>query len=312
MKCPRNHGLLFLALLCSCVAQAQSFFEHLDRSAGLPGDQVLALHEDRNGFIWIGTESGLARHEGVRIRTWLHDSKDPHSLPNNVVWDIAADEDGAVWVATDHGLARYDARTGGFDRVFITTAYHDPTSANRIHKIVADGHGRLWLSTEDGIHVIALGDAPVQTTLPANGARIARLTGRVKAHGLHADKARDGVWMNGANGTAFFDAKAGAWITRSSDPRFACVNDTLTQDVLPDGTGGLWYFAVRTNELVRSDAQGTITAGELITTATKQLVNPQFIRLDHNGRLWLSTWSHELRTYDPATRNRGARAHFIA
>ena len=291
------------------MAQAQSFFEHIDRSDGLPGDQVLALHEDRSGFIWIGTESGLARHEGVRIRTWLHDRKDAHSLPNNVVWDIVADEHGAVWVATDHGLARYDARTGGFDRVFITTAYHDPTSANRIHKIVADGHGRLWLSTEDGIHVIALDGVPVQTTLPAKGALIARLTDRMRAHDLQVDAQRIGVWINAAKGSIFFDAKAEAWITTSTDPRYACLNDPLTQDVLPDGTGGLWYFSAGTKELVHTDADGQVTARELITTSTDQLVNPQFMRLDHDARLWLSTWSHELRIFDQAAHAWEALVH---
>ncbi|HRH39916.1 MAG TPA: two-component regulator propeller domain-containing protein, partial [Flavobacteriales bacterium] len=168
----RRSSLLLCAFLAFGAAYAQSFFEHITRADGLPGDQVLALHEDANGFIWIGTESGLARHEGVRVRTWLHDRKDANSLPNNVVWDITADETGHVWVATDHGLGRYNARTGGFDRVFITKAYHDPTSANRIHKIVADGHGRLWLSTEDGLHVVSLGDAPAQMPLPFGGDRI--------------------------------------------------------------------------------------------------------------------------------------------
>ena len=298
----RKYGLVFVALLGTCAAQAQSFFEHLTRADGLPSDQILALHEDRNGFVWIGTESGLARHEGVRIRTWLHDRKDPHSLPNNVIWDITTDENGHVWVATDHGLGRYDERTGGFNRVFITDAYHDPTSANRVHRIAADGYGRLWLSTEDGIHVIALGDKPLPSPLPGDGPRIKRLTDRVKAFGLQVDKLRDGLWVNGSNGLLFFDQERGEWITTSTDPSFACLSDTLAQDALPDGTGGVWYFTSGTKELLHADARGAITARERITSATHDLVNPQFIRLGRDGTLWLSTWSHELRSYHPGTR----------
>jgi len=141
-----THALLVMALATSSSVRAQLIFEHITPADGLPSDQVLALHEDRNGFIWIGTDGGLARHEGVRIRTWHHDRKDPRSLANNVVWDINADEHGTVWIATDHGLCAYDERRGDFDRVLVTRAYHDHTSANRIHRIMPDGHGRLWLA----------------------------------------------------------------------------------------------------------------------------------------------------------------------
>lgn len=52
-------GSSFQLLLAVAIGlRAQTFFEHLTRADGLPGDQVLAQHEDRDGFIWIGTESG--------------------------------------------------------------------------------------------------------------------------------------------------------------------------------------------------------------------------------------------------------------
>ena len=299
MSSLRNYSLLFLACVCSCTVHAQSFLEHLTRADGLPGDQVLALHEDRNGFIWIGTGSGLARHEGVRIRTWYHDRKNEHSLPNNVVWDITTDEHGKVWIATDHGLGRYDASTGAFDRVFITEAYHDPTSANRIHRLVADGHGLLWLSTEDGLHTISTDNVAQQVALPGQGASQQSVTDRMHAHGLQNDALRNGLWINTNKGVLFFDRGTRSFITRSSDPAFACLNDTLAQDVLPDGKGGLWYFTRGTKELLHTDHKGAVIHRETILTTTKQLVNPQFIRLDRDGALWLSTWSHELRKRDP-------------
>ena len=299
MSRTRGTTLLLIFTLIN-GSSAQSFFEHLTRTDGLPGDQVLALHEDRRGFIWIGTESGLARYEGVRIRTWYHDRKDPHSLSNNVVWDITEDENGRVWIATDHGLCGYDARTGGFDRLFISKPYNDPTSANRIHQIAADGHGRLWLSTEDGVHTVSVTGTPVQIPLPADGARIRRLNRRQSA-GLAMDTVREGMWINGSKGLAFFDLKAGAFHTSSIAPSFSCLNDTLAQDVRPDGAGGIWYFTTGSKELIHQDARGRVSHKEVISTTTDKLVNPQFIQLDKTGTLWLSTWSQELRTMDTRT-----------
>lgn len=291
-----------LLLACSIMAvgalHAQTFFEHVSKADGLPGDQVLALHEDQNGFIWIGTESGLARHEGVRIRTWYHDRKDPRSLPNDQVWDIAADERGSIWVATDHGLGRYDARTGSFDRVFITRAHNDPTSANRVHRIVADGEGLLWLSTEDGVHVVSTIGTWQQVALPGNGKDLQPITARLRLHGLQNDTIRNGLWINTNQGVLFYDRDTHTFKPGSSDPAFACLNDSLAQDVLPDGNGGVWYFTRGSKELVHADRQGVVRSRETITTSTAQLVNPQFIRTDHLGGLWLSTWSHELRRRD--------------
>ncbi|MBK6754128.1 MAG: hypothetical protein IPG69_11185 [Flavobacteriales bacterium] len=295
--------LLGFLVLAAGGLNAQTFFEHLTKVDGLPGDQVLALHEDHHGFIWIGTESGLARHEGVRIRTWHHDRKDANSLPNNVVWDITADEHGRIWMGTDHGLGRYDARTGAFDRVFITRAYNDPTSANRIHRVVADGHGILLLSTEDGLHAITTNDVPAQVPLPGNGRELEQLTERLHIFGLQKDSLRNGVWIDTDKGAVFFDAEARRFNTTSPDPAFACLNDSLVQDVVPDEAGGTWYFKGATKGLVHVDVKGRKRHREVITTDTPDLVNPQFIRLDREGSLWLSTWSHELRKLEPRTSN---------
>ena len=304
----RSATLLLIISLC-CRLHAQSFFEHLSRTDGLPGDQILALHEDRNGFIWIGTDNGLARHEGVRIHTWFHDRKDAHSLPNNVVWDITTDEHGQVWVATDHGLGRYNASSGVFDRVFITKAYHDPTSANRIHKIVADGRGLLWLSTEDGSHTVSTNGVAQQVALPGNGTGEERLTQKSLPHGLQLDGQRNGLWIDTRSGPVFFDHASQRFISHSTDPRFACVRDTLALNVLPDERGGVWYFTRGTKELLHADRTGKVVHRETIATTTKQLVNPQFIRLDRDGALWLSTWSHELRKRDPRSGQWAAYTH---
>lgn len=77
--------LAALLLTCLCIgARAQEplplHFDRIDTDDGIPGHELLSLHEDRDGFIWIGTGSGLARHEGVRVRTFHHDRKDTTSL----------------------------------------------------------------------------------------------------------------------------------------------------------------------------------------------------------------------------------------
>lgn len=283
--------LLVHGLACT----GQLVFEHLSRADGIPGQQVLALFEDRDGFIWIGTDAGLARHEGTRIRTFLHDRKDPHSLSNDVIWDITGDEHGRVWVATDHGLCGYDALTGGFDRVAITQAYNDRTSANRIHRVVADGHGTLWLATEDGLHTVALEGGPHEIGLPGQGVRITALTRKRENFTLALDTARDGLWIDRGPGVLFFDAKRRVFVQSPSDELpFTVLRDTLSNSPAPDGQRGLWYYSRPSSEVIHVNGEGVVLQRHHLTSEDRGWTSPQFIRAARNGDIWLSTWTHQL------------------
>src|ERR1700743_2616926 len=68
---------------------------------GLPDNQVNAITQTRNGFLWVGTDAGLARFDGehftqIRLRAGI--SKE---LPVSFLLTAA---DGALWVGTDSGL----------------------------------------------------------------------------------------------------------------------------------------------------------------------------------------------------------------
>src|SRR5579859_3576400 len=58
------------------------FFRHLTVPKDLPS-AASAIVQDKAGFVWIGTQDGLARWDGYRVRLFRHDSKDPGSLPAN-------------------------------------------------------------------------------------------------------------------------------------------------------------------------------------------------------------------------------------
>jgi two-component sensor histidine kinase/streptogramin lyase len=80
-------------------------FQHLTTDAGLSDNAITCVYEDREGFIWIGTENGLDRYDGSRV--W--------NVPNTAmhITAITGDRDGAIWAATkDQGLLLVDARKG--------------------------------------------------------------------------------------------------------------------------------------------------------------------------------------------------------
>ncbi|MBH9552340.1 two-component regulator propeller domain-containing protein [Inhella gelatinilytica] len=88
-------------------ALATPGFRNLSFDDGLPHPIVTALTEDAQGFIWIGTQGGLARYDGYRLRLFTRDPTQG-GLSDLYIQALAAAPEGGVWVATrGGGLLRY-------------------------------------------------------------------------------------------------------------------------------------------------------------------------------------------------------------
>jgi signal transduction histidine kinase/CheY-like chemotaxis protein/ligand-binding sensor domain-containing protein len=125
---------------------ATPLFEHLGLDQGMPHPVAMALAQDGDGFIWIGTQTGLARWDGYRMRNFRHDLADPTSLPGDFIQSLHVDVAGRVWVGTvAAGLALYDKQTERFVRI------NDELSRGLVSAIVSDAKGNLWIATPDGL-----------------------------------------------------------------------------------------------------------------------------------------------------------------
>ncbi len=85
-------------------------FSHLTVEDGLPSNNVAAILQDSQGFMWIGTnDGGLSKFDGIEFTNYINDPNDSDSLPNNCAWRLYLDKDGNIWVITwGGGLSRYD------------------------------------------------------------------------------------------------------------------------------------------------------------------------------------------------------------
>jgi len=103
--------LLTLAVLLAVfrVGAEEAVFERLTVVDGLPDSAVEAVVQDRHGYVWIGTQGGLIRHEGVALNVLRHDPEDPASLPANNILSLMAAADGALWAAVSGaGIVRIE------------------------------------------------------------------------------------------------------------------------------------------------------------------------------------------------------------
>ena len=83
-------------------------FEHLAGGQDAPLSVINCILQDRTGFLWLGTQSGLNRYDGYRFQVYHPDPADPASLPHDLVLALAEDPSGDLWIGTEGGgLARW-------------------------------------------------------------------------------------------------------------------------------------------------------------------------------------------------------------
>lgn len=134
------------------LASKKIVFEKLPENLGLSQSSINTLLQDRDGYLWIGTWSGLIRYDGYNT-TVYHSDNTPGTLKSNLISTLYEDSFGHIWVGTHMGgLFDYDKSTNRF-----TQYKHDPKqtgsiSDNNIWKIIEDERHNLWVGTEHGLN----------------------------------------------------------------------------------------------------------------------------------------------------------------
>lgn len=116
---------------------------------GLPSSSVNAIAQDARGFLWLATDDGLARFDGVGFKVWRHDPSDPDSLPGNLVQALHVDAHDRVWLAMEgHGMAMLRPDGRHFRR--IDHASMPALGADDVFALDSTTDGALWIGTFGG------------------------------------------------------------------------------------------------------------------------------------------------------------------
>ena len=169
----KHARLLWLALGCAFGHSAFALDPHKGltqysravwtQERGLPQDTIRAICQTSDGYLWLGTDEGLARFDGYDFTVF---NKDNSNLPANTIVALTAGNDGSLWIATTDGLAQYR------DKQFHTYTTKDGLPDENVNGLFVDHNGTLWmvagvdLASFDGkkFTVLAAGkDLPVNT-----------------------------------------------------------------------------------------------------------------------------------------------------
>ena len=151
MEKPRGRRLVIpLALACAflllaCCPSAFALNPELDVSQyahtswtirdGFPKSEVSSIAQTPDGYLWLGTESGLFRFDGVKHAQWRPPAN--QELPSNWIFSLLVGRDGTLWIGTEKGLASW--KDGKF------TQYAE-FAGRYIFSLLEDREGAVWVS----------------------------------------------------------------------------------------------------------------------------------------------------------------------
>jgi diguanylate cyclase (GGDEF)-like protein len=202
---------------------------------GLPENAVHAIAQTADGYVWLGTEEGLARFDGVRFVTYTHHNSP--GLASDYILALAASRDGSLWIGTDSGLSHYVPGTSPGQRgTFVRLTTRDGLSGNMVQALAEDRGGALWVGTTQGLNRIANGHVEDWT----RGRGVPQ--GQVNAIALDAGGT---LWVGTASGLAHF--AAGRFVMLPTGDGLP--GDNITA-LAPAPDGSLWV-GTQNNGIVR-------------------------------------------------------------
>ncbi|EEF61838.1 sensor histidine kinase [Pedosphaera parvula] len=259
-------GFLLIYLLAQATNGATVVSQYGSRlwrmDDGLPHSCVQAVLQTRDGYLWVGTQFGLARFDGVRF-VGFNKNNVPEMLNANIL-GLQEGQDGSLWIATGRGgmlrlkdgkFTRYGkadglandsclgptletrdgslwfATLGGLSRYrdgkFVNFGTNSGLASDVVRGMVEDQEGQLWLATPTGVYCWKDG-VVIRRFLMADGLRIN------DARALFCDP--DGtIWVGAGNGLSRIQKGQVTTFVMTDSP----ANNIITH-IQRDRRGNLW------------------------------------------------------------------------
>jgi len=151
--CTRTSGggavqIFFIALLLNgslLNAQPEGIaLRHLTTDDGLSHNNITAIAQDTQGFMWFGTHDGLTRYDGRRCTVFRPREGDTTSLPSSYIIGLSLDPQGRLWVSTLRGLCQWDYQDRHFHRFPIRLPGRVQAEPVGLSRFAFDPQGMGW------------------------------------------------------------------------------------------------------------------------------------------------------------------------
>ena len=225
---------------------------------GLPQASAAGIAQTPDGFLWIGTQHGLARFDGVRFTVYEHAGVP--ELPDDNISALHTDSGGTLWIGTPHGVTTW--RAGVFRTLRGPNAPSGPVFA------IYEAHdGAIWIASRGAVWA-GKGDSFVRRQLPIPG---------------------DVLSIAEQDGSVWLAAYGGLFRVQAGDR--AAMEHFTTADGLPDNNvlsldafgGDLWIGTMRGVAVRHGGKLDRAVPNDLRTEETWTILH------DRGGTLWFGT-----------------------
>ncbi len=247
-----------------------------DGGEGAPGKNARAMARTPDGYLWLGTQVGLIRFDGVRFVT-LTTNTTP-ALGDNRISSLLVDRDGVLWIGTQGGtLSR---RLAG---EFLAVPLDSRLRGISIESLTAAEGGGVWLGTDKwGLIRVANGVCDFSNSTNGLPAGVARNMVRLS----------NGEWWAMAN-VGLVTLSNGKWRAE----RFGLGAETTSCALAPDRQGGGLWLATTAGTRQQSGARVLKIEGGRVVRELAPYPWPQDARFtlvtsiteDAQGRIWVAT-----------------------
>lgn len=127
------------------VKSPGSFLHHVwTNDNGLPINTVTSINQTPDGYLWLGTEAGLARFDGIKFETFSHENTPAFS--SSLITYLMVDRSGTLWIVTQFGdIVRYR------NRRFETFVEYSPFLSNETWCVMESTDNSLWIGSRKGL-----------------------------------------------------------------------------------------------------------------------------------------------------------------
>ncbi len=154
----RKFLIVFLFLIMSAFMLASEgtyIFDHISRKNGLSNSSISSIVQDKDGFMWFGTQGGLNRYDGKNVKLYEHDPYDDSSLPHRLIQTMFLDYDkNILWIGTYNGLARFEIYKEKFTHYPHIPQDKFSLSNEVVTAITVDNEDKVWIGTLNGLNVL--------------------------------------------------------------------------------------------------------------------------------------------------------------
>lgn len=167
----------FILLALSGILYAGNYrFSRIEAQDGLSHNKINALLKDRDGFLWIGTSTGLNRYDGYSVKQYRDIPGDSTSLKYTYINGIKQDPRGDIWIHSGDSYIKYDPETDTFDNNPSETFRMMGIESSPQSMYIADGC--IWFHIADkGLYCFSTGKASKVKGIADNGQSINDIVG---------------------------------------------------------------------------------------------------------------------------------------